>query len=486
VRAGLTDSFESMDLTSLLAECEELLKEAASDQHSNSELGEYIPIVLTKKQKEFYDVSEKEALYSGSAGSGKSLALLAAALKYVDIPDYRALILRRNYPQLIQSGGLMDIANEWLTNTDAEYVANSRTWIFPSGARISFGHMQTENDKYQYQGGAWHFIGFDELTQFTQTQYLYLHSRLRGPNWLSIPFRIRAATNPGGTGHYWVKERFITPKKPSKDIVFVPAKLQDNPHLNQEEYLKSLDNLDPITKRQLRDGEWVANTQGIIYGCPDENLITALPELEEATYLLAIDLGASQVKATTAFVIIVWSAIIPDKVFVVESFARKALTVSDIADTIKGLNEQYPFDNIIMDQGALGLGYINEMQSRYFLPVTGVQKANKLGYRRILSSALSDTNVLIVEKTNKDLIKELRQLNWNQKGTDADPSQPDHLSDGLLYAFREATAFLSQKPPEKPPEPYTKQWYIEEEQRLEELDELDYEKSQTRWNQRRR
>jgi len=477
--------------TSLLNECDQLLSDVAKAQVKSTGISKYIPIVLTPKQKEFFDLDTREVLFGGAAGGGKSLALLAAALKYVDHPDYRALILRRNFPQLIQAGGLIDVAHQWLTDTDAQWSAAEKTWHFPSGATLSFGHMQNENDKYTYQGGSWQFIGFDELTQFTETQYLYLHSRLRGPEWVGFPFRIRAASNPGGIGFKFVKTRFIDPKSTpstpgSPDTQFIQSLLQHNPHLNQEEYLKSLNNLDPITRRQYRDGEWIDNTQGMIYGCSDHNLIDSIPNLEDPKYVLAIDLGASQSKPTTAFVVLAWSAILKDKVFVLESKAYAGLSVSDIASLIQSFQEIYPFDRIIMDQGALGAGYIREMQTKYLIPVDGVQKQNKLGYRKILASELKDSNVLIVQDKNKDLIEELRSLQWNDKGIDANPTQPDHLSDGLLYGFRETTAYLSQAAPPPPPAHGTPEWLAQEEERLERMDQETYHRANQAWFKRKR
>jgi phage terminase large subunit-like protein len=192
-----------------------------------------------------------------------------AALQYVDVPGYAALLLRRTYSQLTKSDSLVPRSHEWLRNTDAEWNDKKMMWTFPSGAIIEFGHMQYENDKFNYQSAAYQFIGFDELTQFSQSQYLYLHSRTRRPNdpenpLSYVPIRVRAATNPGGIGHAWVRERFVLNGK-KNGRPFIPARLDDNPHLDKETYERSLMNLDPITRKQLKDGDWTARHAGSIF-----------------------------------------------------------------------------------------------------------------------------------------------------------------------------------------------------------------------------
>jgi predicted phage terminase large subunit-like protein len=212
------------------------------------------------KQAIFLSLDSREAFYGGAAGGGKSDALLMAALQYVDVPGYAALLLRRTYADLSLPNALMDRASNWLGGSDAHWSAQDKRWTFPSGATITFGYLDTEKDKYRYQGAELQFVGFDELTQFTESQYRYLFSRLRRMQGVNVPLRMRAASNPGGVGHEWVKTRFVSAN--NNDATFISAKLIDNPSLDQEEYLESLSQLDPVTKAQLLDGDWSARKPG--------------------------------------------------------------------------------------------------------------------------------------------------------------------------------------------------------------------------------
>lgn len=220
----------------------------------------YCPHIPTLKQKEFLDLDCKEAFYGGAAGGGKSDALLMAALQYTHVPGYAAMIFRKTYADLALDGALIDRALEWMGGSDANWNSAKKRWTFPSGATLQFGYLEREAQKYRYKSAEWQFIGFDELTQFTETQYRYLFSRLRRTTGIDVPLRMRGASNPGDVGHTWVKKRFITERK--EDVVFVPALLQDNPYLSYEEYSASLRELDPVERERLLRGDWDVTIEG--------------------------------------------------------------------------------------------------------------------------------------------------------------------------------------------------------------------------------
>jgi predicted phage terminase large subunit-like protein len=227
-------------------------------------LTRYIKQTPTPKQTAFLLVPQREALFGGAAGPGKSSALLMAALQYVDHPQYHAVIFRRSYADLSLDGGLIERSKEWLGDTDARYSDKHHRWTFPSGATLSFGYIQNEKDRFKYKSTEFQFVGWDELTQFRGSEYTYLFSRLRKTRDNPVPLRVRAASNPGDLGHLWVKDRFILQGR-RHGRVFIPAKLTDNPHLDVERYLESLRELDPITRAQLLEGNWDISPEGKLF-----------------------------------------------------------------------------------------------------------------------------------------------------------------------------------------------------------------------------
>lgn len=216
----------------------------------------FIPKRPHPKQAEFLLDVSPEVMFGGAAGGGKSEALLMAALQFVDVPGYSAILFRRTYADLAMPGALMSRSQEWLNGTGARWADKEKTWHFPKGATLTFGYLDSKDDRFRYQSTEFQFVGFDELTHFLEIDYTFLFSRLRRLKTSSIPIRMRAGTNPGGRGHAWVKKRFLSPDSMARGRVFIPSKIADNPSLDAAEYTAALGELDSFTRNQMLKGDW--------------------------------------------------------------------------------------------------------------------------------------------------------------------------------------------------------------------------------------
>lgn len=237
-----------------------------------------------------------EALYGGAAGGGKSDALLMAALQYVHVPGYAAIIFRRTYQDLSLAGGLIPRSHEWLANTDAKWDNQTKTWHFPAGSSISFGYMDSLLDHFRYQGSEYQFIGWDELTQFAEAKYKYMYSRCRAKKEIPVPLRVRSASNPGGIGHLWVKRRFIDPDTRDGSAVFIGARVYDNPHIRIDEYVNSLSYLDPVTRARYLEGDWTVTESGNMFKREWFKVIERDAVPQKLAKVCAWDLAATEVK----------------------------------------------------------------------------------------------------------------------------------------------------------------------------------------------
>ena len=219
---------------------------------------------------------EYEALYGGAAGGGKSDAALMLPLYWVHVPCFKALILRKTYPELAE---LIDRSRSCYQAAfpKAKYHVQEHRWTFASGASVFFGSMHTPEDREKYRGRQFDLIVFDELTHFTWEEYSFMFSRNR-PSGPGTFVGIRATTNPGGIGHGWVKDRFITAAPPMTTIteeaeiilpeggvqkiprtrIFVPATVHDNPTLlaNDPTYIANLAMLPPAERDAQLYGSW--------------------------------------------------------------------------------------------------------------------------------------------------------------------------------------------------------------------------------------
>ena len=145
-------------------------------------------------QEEFLESSADICVAGGSAFCGKSWALLHDAARYVDHPQFRAVIFRRTTPEIRNPGGLWDTSEEIYPLLGATGFSASLEWRFPSGARVKFAHLEYEKDMYGWLGSQIPYIGFDQLEMFSDRQFWYLYGRNRSVS--KIPKFIRATCNP--------------------------------------------------------------------------------------------------------------------------------------------------------------------------------------------------------------------------------------------------------------------------------------------------
>jgi predicted phage terminase large subunit-like protein len=247
----------------------------------------YCPEDASLTQKVFLRTYSLEALFGGAAGGGKSSALLMAALQYVDVPNYSAILFRRTYADLALPGAIMDRFQAWTGPEETiRWNANTYTATFPSGARITFGYLNNSQDYLRYKGAEFQFIGMDEVTEIREADYRYLFSRLRRPAsgpLSKVPLRMRCASNPAPN---WVRQRFIIEGQ-NEGRVFVPSFLDDNPGIDADSYRQSLQALDPVERKRLEEGDWWSTTLGSLFDREsvvllDQNEIPELTSMAKA------------------------------------------------------------------------------------------------------------------------------------------------------------------------------------------------------------
>ena len=191
-----------------------------------------------------------------------------AALQFVDIPGYSAILFRKTYADLSLPGALIDMSKQWLMpfveTKEVKWSEKDKQYVFSSGASLNFGYLESANDCYRYQGAEFQYIGMDEVTHIDPGNYRYLFSRLRKANSLHVPLRFRATANPGGAfGEYYYQRFFV--EGPEKGRIFIGAGLDDNPYLDAEAYKESLMELDPIERERLLHGNWEIKSQGDMF-----------------------------------------------------------------------------------------------------------------------------------------------------------------------------------------------------------------------------
>jgi len=399
-------------------------------------------------QTEFLAAPEKDVLYGGAAGGGKSYAMLVDPLRFCHRPAHRALILRRTMPELRE---LIDKSRELYPQAfpGAKFREVEKIWNFPSGAKIEFGFLERDADVYRYQGQSYSWIGFDEITHLpTEFGWNYLSSRLRTTDSEIMPY-LRCTANPGGVGAHWVKKRYVDPFEPGEAFKgadgltrrFIPARLDDNPYLAEDgRYEEMLKALPEVQRRQLLEGNWDI-TEGAAFVEFDTEA-HVIPPFEipigwERTK--GIDYGYASESAC------VWAAVdrSDGTLIVYRELYKKNLTGVDLGEMITQMELLDPFSVAgVLDTAAWArtgttgptVGESLQQAGHKLRRADKNRIQGKIQIHEYLKLKQSGRPNIQIFNTCPNLIRELQSIPLDKNNPeDVDTHAPDHAYDALRY-----------------------------------------------------
>ena len=399
-------------------------------------------------QTDFLAAPERDVLYGGAAGGGKSYAMIIDPLRFAHRAAHRALILRRSMPELRE---LIDKSRELYPKAfpGSKYKEVEKLWNFPSGAKVEFGFLERDADVYRYQGQAYSWIGFDEITHLpTEFGWNYLASRLRTTD-PEISTYMRCTANPGGVGATWVKKRYVDPHPPNESFTgednltrkFIPARLEDNPYLAEDgRYEEMLKALPPTQRRQLLEGNWDVNEGAAFTEFEqDIHVITPfeIPISWERTK--GIDYGYASESSC------VWGTVDPSDgtLIIYRELYQKGLTGEDLGDRITQMELSDPYSvQGVLDTAAwartgttgptVGESLIRAGHKLRRADKNRIQ--GKIQIHEYLKVQQSGRPRLQIFNTCPNLIRELQSIPLDRSNPeDVDTHAPDHAYDALRY-----------------------------------------------------
>ena len=399
-------------------------------------------------QTDFLAAPEIDVLYGGAAGGGKSYAMLVDPLRYAHRAAHRALILRRSMPELRE---LIDKSRELYPQAfpGCKFREVEKLWNFPSGAKVEFGFLERDADVYRYQGQAYSWIGFDEITHLpTEFSWNYLASRLRTTDSEITPY-LRCTANPGGVGAQWVKKRYVTSAPPNESFEgddgltrkFIPARLQDNPYLAKDgRYEQMLQALPEVQRRQLLEGNWdIAEGAAFVEFDLDKHVVMPfdIPLGWERTK--GIDYGYASESAC------IWGSVDPTDgtLIIYRELYRKNLTGVDLAHIITHMEVQDPYSvQGVLDTSAWARTgttgpTVGETLQRAGHKLRRADKnriQGKIQIHEYLRVQQSGRPRLQIFNTCPNLIRELQGIPLDKNNPeDVDTHASDHAYDALRY-----------------------------------------------------
>ena len=399
-------------------------------------------------QTDFLAAPETDVLYGGAAGGGKSYAMLVDPLRFAHRSAHRALVLRRSMPELRE---LIDKSRELYPKAfpGCKFREVEKIWTFPSGAKLEFGFLERDADVYRYQGQAYSWIGFDEITHLsTEFSWNYLASRLRTTDSEITPY-MRCTANPGGAGATWVKKRYVNPSEPNESFTgddgltrrFIPARLEDNPYLAKDgRYEQMLKALPAVQRKQLLEGNWDI-TEGAAFTEFDvmEHVITPFEIPVGWERVKGIDYGYASESAC------VWGCVDPTDgtLIIYRELYRKGLTGVDLAQMITNMELQDPFsvpgvlDTAAWNRTGTTGPTVGETLQRAGHKLRRADKnriQGKIQIHEYLRVQPSGRPKIQIFNSCPNLIRELQSLPLDKSNPeDVDTHAPDHAYDALRY-----------------------------------------------------
>jgi hypothetical protein len=399
-------------------------------------------------QTDFLAAPETDVLYGGAAGGGKSYAMLVDPLRFAHRAAHRALILRRSMPELRE---LIDKSRELYPKAfpGCKFREVEKIWTFPSGAKLEFGFLERDADVYRYQGQAYSWIGFDEITHLsTEFSWNYLASRLRTTDPEITPY-MRCTANPGGAGATWVKKRYVNPSEPNESFTghdgltrrFIPARLEDNPYLSTDgRYEQMLKALPAVQRKQLLEGNWDV-TEGAAFTEFDvmEHVITPFEIPVGWERVKGIDYGYASESAC------VWGTVDPSDgtLIIYRELYRKGLTGVDLAQMITNMELTDPYsvpgvlDTAAWNRTGTTGPTVGETLQRAGHKLRRADKnriQGKIQIHEYLRVQPSGRPKIQIFNSCPNLIRELQSLPLDKSNPeDVNTNAPDHAYDALRY-----------------------------------------------------